>query len=205
MVGQMVKYRCTPARIEWLETAPLICDTHFVGLTYHFKFGAPADVRAEELQSFLKSVERDAQKMGFHPTLVLNVEFDTPERRDFVRRLTTGLSLEDERLKGVALPGNGTVWEHNPRAGCCRILPESGVVLVVTDERGRETLFGFFKYAEQVMDIHGHPLAETGLGGRWHFRDFMKSPDPRFRRIVQLFRDSGYLEIETDEFQVGVV
>ncbi len=176
-----------------------------MGLTYHFNFGAPADVRPAELQGFLESVERDAKTMGFRPTVVLNVEFDTPERREFVRRLTTGLSLEDERLKGVELPVKGAVWEHNPNAGSCRVLPEKGVVLVVTDEMGRETLFGFFQYAEQVMDIHGRPLAETGLGGRWHFRDFIKSADPRFRKIVQLFRDSGYLENETDEFQVAVI
>ena len=176
-----------------------------MGLTYHFTFGAPADVHSEELQSFLSLVERDAKKMGFHPTVVLNVEFDTRERQNFVRRLTTGLSLQDERLKGVALPAESSVWEHNPRAGSCRVLPERGVLLVVTDEKGREIVFGFFQYADQVMDISGHALAETKLGGRWHFRDFVKSPDPRFRKIVQSFRDSGYLENETDEFQASMI
>jgi len=41
---------------------------------------------------------------------------------------------------------------------------------------------------------------ETAVGDRWYFRDFVDSPDPRFRKIVKRFADAGYLEAERDEF-----
>ena len=175
-----------------------------MSLTYYFGFGAPAGVQAAELQEFLKAVEKAAQVMGFDPTLVLNAEFDTAERRSFARRLTTGFPLEDDRLRGVSLPKEEAVWEHDPHGGSCHLLPKRGVLLVLTGENGCESTFGFFQYPEKVNDIHGRCLAETGLGGRWYFRDFVDSPDPRFRKIVQMFRNSGYLEKETDEFCVNV-
>ena len=176
-----------------------------MSLSYYFTFTAPAIATADELTAFLKGVEKEAQRMGFRPTVVLNVPFDTAERRQFARRLTTGFRIEDERLKGVALPGAAAVWEHNPRDGSCHLLPTRGVVLVVTDEHGCETMFGFFQYAETVKDIHGRTLAETGLAGRWHFREFVDSPDPRFREIVRLFAEGGFLEREKDEFRARTV
>ena len=175
-----------------------------MSLSYYFTFTAPATATPEELTGFLKGVETEAQRMGFRPTVVLNVAFDTAERRRFARRLTTGFHIEDERLKGVSLLGDAVVWEHSPHDGSCHLLPTRGVVLVVTDERGCETAFGFFQYAEAVKDIHGRTLAETGLAGRWHFSEFVDSPDPRFREIVALFAASGYVEKEKDEFNVGV-
>jgi len=41
---------------------------------------------------------------------------------------------------------------------------------------------------------------ETAVGDRWYFRDFVDSPDPRFRKIVKRFADAGYVEAENDEF-----
>ena len=41
--------------------------------------------------------------MGFRPTKVLEAKFDTPEGREFARRLTTGPRLESENLKGVVI------------------------------------------------------------------------------------------------------
>jgi hypothetical protein len=175
-----------------------------MSLSYYFTFTAPAKATADELTAFLKRVEKEAQVLGFQPTVVLNAAFDTPERRQFARRLTTGFHVEDERLKGVALPADSAVWEHNPHDGSCHLLPYKGTVLVVTDERGCETAFGFFQYPEAVTDIHGRTLAETGLNGCWHFSEFVDSPDPRFREIVALFGASGYVEREKDEFNAGV-
>lgn len=176
-----------------------------MGLSYYYTLAAPATASAEELTAFLKRVEKEAQRMGFEPTLVLNAAFDTPERKRFVRRLTTGFPIEDERLKGVALPAEAAVWEHDPRGGTCHLLPTNGIVLVVTDEQGCETLFGFFQYADTVKDIHGHTLAETGLAGGWHLSQFVDSPDTRFREIVRLFAEGGFLESEKDEFRAGAV
>lgn len=176
-----------------------------MGLSYYYTLAAPATASAEELTTFLRRVEKKAQRMGFQPTLVLNAVFDTQERRQFARRLTAGLPIEDERLKGVALPADAAVWEHDPHEGTCHLLPTNGVVLVVTDEQGCETLFGFFQYAENVKDFHGRTLAETGLAGRWHLSQFVDSPDTRFREIVRLFSKGGFLESEKDEFHVGAV
>ena len=172
-----------------------------MSLSYYFTFTASATATAGELTAFLKGVEKHAQRLGFRPTAVLNVAFDTTERRRFARRLTTGFRIEDERLKGVALPAAAAVWEHNQRDGTCHLLPSNGVVLVVTDEHGCETVFGFFQFAETVKDIQGRTLAETGLAGRWHFSEFVDSPDPRFREMVALFAGGGYVASEKDEYR----
>jgi hypothetical protein len=74
------------------------------------------------------------------------------------------------------------------------------VVLVVTDESGCETFFGFFQFPETVQDTKRRVVAETGLNGRWSFRDSVKSPDNRFREIVRHFRDAGYVEEEVDDY-----
>jgi hypothetical protein len=171
-----------------------------MGLSYHFKFGAPARTQADDLVIFLKGVELSAKTMGFGPTMVINATFDKPEHRSFARRLTKGLPLEDERLKGVSMPNDPAVWQHDLAEGTCLLLPASGVLLVVTDEGGCESAFGFFKYPDQVKDIYGKILAETGLDGAWHFEDFIDSPDPRFRKIVDMFAENGFLQIEEDEY-----
>lgn len=97
-----------------------------MSLSYYFTFTAPANTASDELATFLRRVEKEAQRMGFAPTTVLNVPFDTAERRQFARRLTIGLPLEDERLKGVAIPETAGVWEHDPHGGSCHLLPERG-------------------------------------------------------------------------------
>jgi len=171
-----------------------------MGLSYHFSFAAPAKTKPGDLEVFLKSIETEAKVMGFNPTLVLNASFDTPERKEFARRLVTGLPVEDERLKGVALPAPGTVWSHDQQHGKARVIPAKAVMLVLTDEHQCETVFGFFKYPEEIADIHGKQIAKVGLKNRWISRDFVDSPDPRFRKIVRLFADAGYLESEKDEF-----
>jgi hypothetical protein len=173
-----------------------------MSLSYYFTFTAPATAAAGELNAFLRGVEKEAQRMGFRPTLVFNSAFSTAEQRRFARRLTTGLPIADERLKGVALPDDAAVWEHNPHEGSCHLLPSKGVVLVVTDEQGCETAFGFFQYPDTVQDIHGRTLAETGLAGSWYFSEFVDSPDQRFRKIVRLFAADGYVKSEKDEFRV---
>ena len=169
-------------------------------MSYHFSFSAPARTKAGDLEAFLKSVETDAKAMGFNSTLVLNASFDTTERREFSRRLVTGLHVEDERLKGVALPAPGMIWSHDQQHGEARVIPRKAVALILTDEHQCETIFGFFKYPEEVLDIHGKAIAKTGLKNRWVSRDFVDSPDPRFRKIVRRFSDAGYLESEKDEF-----
>ena len=58
-----------------------------MSLSFYYEFTAPAETTAEELEEFLQGVEQLAVSLGFQPTTVLNVPFDTKERRDFARRL----------------------------------------------------------------------------------------------------------------------
>jgi hypothetical protein len=43
-------------------------------------------------------------------------------------------------------------------------------------------------------------LLKTQVGDKWRWQDFVDSGDPRFRRIVKRFAESGYLQAERDEF-----
>jgi len=171
-----------------------------MGLTYSYEFTAPAAATAAELKAFLKEAQKIAESLGFAPATVLAATFDTPERRDFSRHLGGSFFVEDDRLKGVVIPAAGQVRDHNPLSGECRLIPTEGVVLILTDERGCESPFGFLKYPEQIVDIHGAVLAQSGLQGRWSFRDFINSPDPRFRTIVNLFVKAGFAKNVEDEF-----
>jgi hypothetical protein len=171
-----------------------------MGLTYHYAFSAPGTTPAAVLEDFLHDVEADAKELGFDPALVLNAAFDTPERQKFARQLTTGARLESDKLKGVVLLRDGQVWSHDPVRGSCRIIPKSGVLLVVTDAQKRETVFGFFQFPATLQDLNGKNVVTTHLGNRWTFQDFVNSPDPRFRQIVKRFTDAGHTDHEKDEF-----
>ena len=170
-----------------------------MGLTYHFSFAAPATARPDELEAFLQHIEGDTRLMGFHPTTVVNGPFDTPERRDFARRVARGLVVEDERLRGVEFE-KGTCWNFGDGSGYCRLAPEHGVLLVVTDEREREIVFGFFRYPRAISDRSGREVIPVPGDGDWTFSDCVKSPDPRYRSIVRRFAAAGYLASELDEF-----
>jgi len=132
--------------------------------------------------------------------LVLDAAFDTPERQKFARQLTTGLRLESDKLKGVLLLRDGQVQNHDPVHGSCRVMPRRGVVLVVMDAQKCETVFGFFQFPATLKDLNGEDVVETGAGNRWTYRNFLDSPDPRYRQIVKRFTKAGYTEFEKDEF-----
>jgi hypothetical protein len=168
-----------------------------MGLTYHFGFVAPATVPDRTLEAFLRRVERDAQTMGFRPTAVINGPFDTPERRDFARRIARGLTVTDPRLRGRVLPEEG-YWSRGD--GYCRLAPERGVVLILTSERGEETAFGFFRYPGTIRDRQGRTIMSTPGDDAWRSADCVKSPDPRYRSIVRRFAEAGFLDSEKDEF-----
>jgi len=170
-----------------------------MGLSYHFTIAAAGDKRAAELESFLRTVELSAKTMGFAPTMVLDAAFDSQERRLLARRLTRGHVLEDESLKNVALKED-QVWQHDPIAGYCRLIPERGVVLVVTDEGKCESVFGFFRYPTTLIKSSGEEILKTLMPTKWIFSDFVDSPDPRYRAIIRLFAEAGYVESEKDEF-----
>jgi hypothetical protein len=168
-----------------------------MGFTYHYSFTAPAAVPPEELEAFLQDIEGDTRLMGFRPTTIVNGPFDTPERREFARRVARGLTVEDERLRGVE-PSKEACWSCGD--GYCRLAPEYGVLLVVTDERGCEVVFGFFRYPRVICDHTGREIMPVPGEGAWVSGDCMKSPDQRYRAIVRRFAAAGYLASELDEF-----
>ena len=174
-----------------------------MGLSYFYAFSAPANNTVADLEAFLRRVEVRAKELGFAPTMVVNAKFDNRERQDFARRLTTGLKLTSDQLKGVVLLVDDQVWSHEPNTGFCRIIPKQGVLLVITNERGHESAFGFFRYPETLKDLNGRDVVKTGAGKRWTFQDFVDSPDPRYRAIVKLFADAGYCDGERDEYLLG--
>lgn len=170
-----------------------------MALSYYFSITAAANTPASTLQQFLKRAEVSARTMGFNPTLVLNASFDTTERRTFARRLTSGYPLQDLRLAGVA-PAEGQIWNHDPVVGSCRVIPEQAVVLILTDHSGTEVNLGFFRFPRDIHDALGKRITTTGLHGQWIQRDFIDTPDPRYRKLIRMFADSGFLESEKDEY-----
>ncbi len=170
-----------------------------MGLSYHFSFQADTSQTAGELAEFLRTVEGDAKLMGFGPTVVIDGPFDSPERREFARRVARPLTVEDPRLAGAELP-DGLCWSFIPQAGICRLAPEYGVLLVVTDERGTESVFGFLRFPRLIRDRSGRTIMSVPQAEGWSFGGFVDSPDPRYRAIVRRFRDGGFVASELDEF-----
>lgn len=171
-----------------------------MGLSFHYEFAAPAHTTSTVLEQFLLDVEQFAQSLGFNPTQVLNAAFDTPERREFSRRLGGSFRFQHEGLKGDVRPADGQIRNHLSALGECALVPTHGVVLILTDEHRCETCFGFFQFPHAILDDRGEVIASTGLCGRWAYRDFIDSPDPRYRAIIKRFAIVGYLESEKDEF-----
>lgn len=171
-----------------------------MALSYYFSIAASAETSSNDLEHFLYKVEENAKHLGFNPTLVLNIAFDTDQRREFARRLTTGYPLEDPLLSGVVIPEKGQLWNHDSVSGSCRVIPLKAVVLIVTNKGGTEVCLGFFKYPDLIRDINGKVITATGLNDKWMQKDFLDTPDPRYRKLIRMFADSGFLEFEKDEY-----
>jgi hypothetical protein len=171
-----------------------------MGLSYYYEFTAPATASADELEQFLRALEFKAKTLGFSPTSVLNVPFDTPERRTFARRLGGGYYVEDERLRGDVRLREGQVEHHNAQAGAVRLVPVRAVVLAVTDAAGGESCIGFMQFPDSLVDESGITIMPLPTGERWMFKDFIDTPDPRYRAIVREFDQAGYLASSKDEF-----
>ena len=174
-----------------------------MGLNYYFTFSAPPETKAEGLVAFLNGVETEAKRVWFYRTLVLNAWFETAERREFARRLTPGLRVQDGRLAGATLAADASIQRDSPQNGSCRLMPTSGADLVVTNEQGDDFIFGFLRHPEAVKDVNGRTAADTGLKGGWYLSGYVDSAYPRYRRIVRLFAAAGLLQSEVDEFASG--
>jgi hypothetical protein len=171
-----------------------------MGLSYYYEFTAPATATAGELEQFLKALEFKAKTLGFSPTSVLNVSFDTPERRAFARRLGGGYYVEDERLRGAVRLREGQVDHHNAESGSVRLVSVRAVALVVTDASGCDSCFGFMQFPGCLVDESGVTVMPLPSGDNWMFKDSIDTPDPRYRAIVREFEQAGYLVLSKDEF-----
>lgn len=171
-----------------------------MGFSYYFTFSAQKNIPADRLELFIRSVEKKAKKLGLNPTAVINLTYSSDEQKKLARRTTSGILVNDPRLRGVTLLDDSIVWHYDREIGQCRVVPERGVLLVVTNEQGHESVFGFLWYPERLFDLNGKELAVVPNGGRWFFHDFVDSPDKRYRAIVKMFAEAGYLDSESDEF-----
>ena len=174
-----------------------------MSLSYYYAFSAPGNTSPAELEDFLEFVAIYARSMGFDPALVSSTVFKTAEQQKLARLVTTGARLESPKLKGVVLLRDGQVWSHDNVNGSCRVIPKRGVVLTVTDEKKRESVFGFLQFPVGLVDLNGKEVVKTDQGNRWTYQSFVNSPDERYRKIVQRFADAGYLDLEKDEFGDG--
>ncbi len=174
-----------------------------MGLTYHFRLTAPATATAAALADFLCELESEAKVMGFDPTIVVNAPFETNEQRAFSRRLTIGLTVTDPRLKRSRLTEKEGIWAHDTVSGSCCVAPAHGVVLVVTDERKRECVLGFFRYPAFIRDADGCEIMPTPNEGAWVFSEFIKTADPRYRKLVKRFAEAGFLAFEQDDYGIS--
>jgi len=136
-------------------------------LSRYSEFTAPSTVTASALEQFLTALEFKAKTLGFSPTSVLNLLFDTPERRAFAMRLGGGYYVEDERLCGAARLLQGQVDHHNTQAGSVSLVPVRAVVLAVTDAAGCESSFGFMQFPEYLADESGSPIMRLPKGDVW--------------------------------------
>jgi len=68
--------------------------------------------------------------------------------------------VQDERLKSLALPVRDLIRDHDPVSGECRVYPDHGVALVVTDENGCEAAFGFFRFPLRILDQTERPCRQ---------------------------------------------
>ena len=154
-----------------------------------YQFRAPAETPAAELESFLRRVESEAQRLGFGPTAVINVQFDTAERAMVARRLAGALWLERERLH---CPEPLDLTRYLTKDGLTLPPPLGGVLLIVANESGDEACFGFMRYPESIQTGDGSVVVESGLGRSWFFENFVQTPDPRYRSLVQMFVEAGF-------------
>lgn len=168
-----------------------------MGLSYHYELGAPAGYAPDLLETFLLNVEGDARMMGFNPTVVRSGPFDTPERREFARRISRGLLVEDPRITRENFASD-EIWQVG--AGFCRVAPSFGVFLVVTNDRGEEAIFGFFRYPEKIRSHKGAVEISVPRSSDWHSSWSLRSPDIRYRSLVRRFGEQGFLTSEIDDF-----
>jgi len=56
------------------------------------------------------------------------------------------------------------------------------------------------QFPDKLVDQSGADIMPLPTGDQWMFKDFIDTPDPRYRAIVREFEQAGYLASCKDEF-----
>ena len=174
-----------------------------MSLDYHYEFRAPEAMPVAELKSFLAKVGKHALELGFSNAVTIDCVFRSVDQLDFARRICVLPWVEDERLKTVDFSTDPAVHRQDRELGECGVFPVHGVVLVVVNETGLETTFGFLKFPpaiEGMTDVGSRVRIENPVGADWRFGQRVQSPDPRYRALVRDFAEAGFLASEEDEY-----
>jgi hypothetical protein len=60
--------------------------------------------------------------------------------------------------------------------------------------------FWFLSYPDELTDLNQIELAVVPHSGRWFFHNYVNTPDSRYRQIVKMFADAGFVKQEKDEY-----
>ena len=175
-----------------------------MSLDYYYEFKAAPSKPIEELKSFLTEVGREALELGFATAVTVNSVFRSVDQLEFARRVCLLPTLTDARLKTADFSADPSVYRQDSEEGECGIFPVDGILLVVVNQAGLETTFGFLRFPKLIIgvDDHGTEIRiEYPVGPEWQFQQWVHSPDPRYRKLVSLFAAGGYLAVERDDYR----
>ena len=194
---------------------------------YQFCFVAGATETEDTLLAFLSRVRAKARELGFDARVISEVWDSRMNRKGSWLYNTGVVVVKDKALKGLKGIRAADATNFDPQMGTCDLWPKQGLLLLVseTDSPGKAEFkakvtildfppvsdteervskptvcFGFMRWPDVVRNSHGRPVADTGTKGKWIFINRVTSPDPRYREIVKMFGEAGYLQSVLDEF-----
>ncbi len=172
--------------------------------TYEFCFVAEATETEDELLIFLKRVAAKARELGFHAKVFSTVCDNRRFRPQVLLYTQCLLHVEHPALKGIKAIRAADATDFDSARGTCGLWPRKNLLLLLSgtegDRENGNTCFGFMQWPEVIRDSHGRPVVATGVDGKWVFINQLSSPDPRYREIVRMFGEAGYLNYVKDGF-----
>lgn len=175
-----------------------------MSLDYYYEFKAAPSKPIEDLRSFLTEVGREALELGFATAVTVDSVFRSVDQLEFARRVCLLPTLTDARLKTADFSADPSVYRQDCEEGECGIFPVDGILLIVVNQAGLETTFGFLRFPKLIigLDDNGTEIrVEYPVGPEWQFQQWVRSPDPRYRKLVALFAADGYLAVERDDYR----
>lgn len=160
---------------------------------YFFRFRVNEKIKARELERFLrKTVEIKALNDDYFSAVSF---FKYPEQ---IQHFGRGFTVEDERLKGAALPTSARIYDHDPVAGTVMLRPKAGLVLAFEKKGDVVLSLGFLRFASTIRNVWGKVLGNFEFGHDWVFQGHLSRPHPRVLKLIAVFGDWGYLDELSD-------